>query len=151
VFGALSMMRTGSLSRDSAGAAPEADDDAGEYLFAPQQAETVFQYPGTPAPGSGFGGPAPAYTSAPAASPFAMPMQPPTMSPDAMLRAYAAKHASNTPTLSRAPTAEVVASLKDTGMRVLYKQPDGDAAQVDAGRAASPALIRAGPGARISR
>ncbi|KAF8209681.1 hypothetical protein K438DRAFT_1753332 [Mycena galopus ATCC 62051] len=56
VFGALSMMRTGSLSRDSAGAAPEADDDAGEYLFAPQQAETVFQYPGTPAPGSGFGG-----------------------------------------------------------------------------------------------
>ncbi|KAJ6507091.1 hypothetical protein C8R45DRAFT_816727 [Mycena sanguinolenta] len=74
-------------------------------------------------------------TTASSASPFAMPMQPPTMSPDAMLRAYAAKHAS------------VVGSLKDAGMRVLYK-PEDDA---NPARAASPALIRAGPGARISR
>ncbi|KAJ6507063.1 hypothetical protein C8R45DRAFT_1176756 [Mycena sanguinolenta] len=66
-------------------------------------------------------------TTASSASPFAMPMQPPTMSPDAMLRAYAAKHAS------------------DAGMHVLYK-PDDDA---NPARAASPGLIRAGPGARI--
>ncbi|KAF8209684.1 hypothetical protein K438DRAFT_1753336 [Mycena galopus ATCC 62051] len=46
------VMRTGSLSCDTTGAA----HDAGEYLFEPQQAETVFQYSGTPAPGSGFGG-----------------------------------------------------------------------------------------------
>ncbi|KAJ7702158.1 hypothetical protein B0H14DRAFT_3903957 [Mycena olivaceomarginata] len=51
--------------------------------------EEVFQYPGTPAAGSAFGSPA-----IPAASPFAVPMQPPTMTPDDMLRAYVAKHAS---------------------------------------------------------
>ncbi|KAJ7229746.1 hypothetical protein B0H12DRAFT_221859 [Mycena haematopus] len=158
------VMRTGT------GTDATADADAdGEYLFAPQS-ETVFQYPGTPAPGSAFSSPgsaytAPAYTApaapATASSPFAMPMQPPTMSPDAMLRAYATKHASTTPSLttpsslarasspslaragtpstfartalpslSRKPStapapasrAEVVASIKDTGMRVLYKQ-----------------------------
>jgi hypothetical protein len=149
VFGALSMMRTGNSP-----ASPDAnaeDDDSGDYLFAPpqeQEGETVFQYPGTPAPGSAFGSPA-----IPAASPFAMPMQPPTMSPDDMLRAYAAKHAS---TISASPSplsagrsAEVVPSLRDTGMRVLYKQPDG--AGGNEGRAQSPALIRAGPGARLSR
>ncbi|CAK5270252.1 unnamed protein product [Mycena citricolor] len=43
VFGALSMMRTGE----------NGEDEAGEYLFAP---ETVFAYPGTPAPASGFNG-----------------------------------------------------------------------------------------------
>ncbi|KAF7324317.1 hypothetical protein MSAN_02525200 [Mycena sanguinolenta] len=162
VFGALSLMRTCSTSGSNTNA--NEDDDGDEYLFAPSQSETVFAYPGTPAPGSGFGSPAPSYTSSPApasttpaavstpttassTSPFAMPMQPPTMSPDAMLRAYAAKHASVTPSLSRKATAEVVGSLKDTGMRVLYK-PEDDS---NPARAASPGLIRAGPGARISR
>ncbi|KAF7341761.1 hypothetical protein MSAN_02030400 [Mycena sanguinolenta] len=169
VFGALSLMRTGSTSGSNTNA--NEDDDGDEYLFAPSQSETVFAYPGTPAPGSGFGKwavarralpphtprpPPPAFTTpavvstpttASSTSPFAMPMQPPTMSPDAMLRAYAAKHASVTPSLSRKATAEVVGSLKDTGMRVLYK-PEDDA---NPARAASPGLIRAGPGARISR
>ncbi|KAJ7675420.1 hypothetical protein B0H14DRAFT_3066750 [Mycena olivaceomarginata] len=123
----------------------EADDDAGEYLFAPQQAETVFQYPGTPAPGSAFSSPAIP------ASPFAMPMQPPTMSPDDMLRAYAAKHASTaSSTPSPLARAEVVSSIKDSGMRVLYKPEDEGSAAAGA-RVASPALIRAGPGARVSR
>ncbi|KAJ6523155.1 hypothetical protein B0H19DRAFT_1277026 [Mycena capillaripes] len=69
------------------------------------------------------------------------------MSPDDMLRAYAAKHVS---TISASPsplsavrTAEVMPSLKDTGMLVLYKQPD--CAGGNEGRAQSPALIRAGP------
>ncbi|KAJ6474748.1 hypothetical protein C8R45DRAFT_1010511, partial [Mycena sanguinolenta] len=52
-----------------------------------------------------------------------MPMQPPTMSPDAMLRTYAAKHASVAPSLSCKSTAQVVDSKKDAGMRVLYR-PD---------------------------
>jgi hypothetical protein len=43
-------------------------------------------------------------------------------------------------------TAEVVPSLKDTEMQVLYKQPDGVAGNNR--RAQSPALIRAGPGPR---
>ncbi|KAJ7072126.1 hypothetical protein C8F01DRAFT_953349, partial [Mycena amicta] len=81
VFGALSMMRTG-----GPGAPDDTQDDAGEYLFAPTP-ETVFAYPGTPAASS--------FNSVPS-SPFAMPMslEPMANSPDAMLRAYAAKHAS---------------------------------------------------------
>ncbi|KAF7333232.1 hypothetical protein MSAN_02430600 [Mycena sanguinolenta] len=149
MFGALSLMRIGSISGSNTGT--NEDDDGGEYLFAPSQSETVFAYAGTPAPGSGFGSPAPSYTSSPApafttpaavstpttassTSPFAMPMQPPTMSPDAMLRAYAAKHTSATPSLTRKATAEVVGSLKDTGMRVLYKPED----DLNPARAASP-------------
>ncbi|KAJ6534926.1 hypothetical protein B0H19DRAFT_1184462 [Mycena capillaripes] len=72
-----------------------------------------------------------------------MPMQPPTMSPDAMLRAYAAKHASisGTPSPLSHTTAgaEVVSSIKGTGMR--------QAANGSAGGG----MIRAGPGARLSR
>ncbi|KAJ6507065.1 hypothetical protein C8R45DRAFT_1090703 [Mycena sanguinolenta] len=129
VFGALSLMRTGSTAGNSTGA--NEDDDGGEYLFARAQNETVFAYPATLAPGSGFGSPASSYTSSPgpafvtpavstpttasSASPFAIPMQPPTMSSNAMLRAYAAKHASVTANLSRKSTAEVLGSLKDTG------------------------------------
>ncbi|KAJ7187417.1 hypothetical protein C8R46DRAFT_856244, partial [Mycena filopes] len=81
VFGALSMMRTGTEDDN--------DNDGGEYLFAPPVAETVFAYPGTPAAATS------SFNSTPA-SPFAMPMSTPTMSPDAMLRAYATKkHASS--------------------------------------------------------
>jgi hypothetical protein len=47
-------MRTGGPTSPDANTADNEDDDAGEYLFAPQQAETVFQYPGTPALGSMF-------------------------------------------------------------------------------------------------
>jgi len=140
----LSLMRTGTdpTSPD----ATEGEDDGGDYLFAPVQ-ETVFAYPGTPAPGSsGFGN-----TQVPS-SPFAMPMQPPTMSPDAMLRAYAAKHASTSGTPSplshTTAGAEVVSSIKGTGMRVLYKQPDEAA---NANGSAGGGMIRAGPGARLSR
>ncbi|KAJ6600488.1 hypothetical protein DFH09DRAFT_595930 [Mycena vulgaris] len=190
VFGALSLMRTGGDP-----SSPDADDGDGDYLFAPMP-ETVFAYPGTPAMGS-FNTPAPA-------SPFAMPMSAPTMSPDAMLRAYAATHtdssssssASGSPALSSSPLptaakplallkhktsslkgagssilkggisgkggkpkfvsplsnstagAEVVPTYNGTGMRVLYAQPEegGDAASV-----AGSGMIRAGPGARLSR
>jgi protein tyrosine phosphatase (PTP) superfamily phosphohydrolase (DUF442 family) len=70
-----------------------------------------------------------------------------------MLRAYAAKHASTISTTQRKATvtAEVVHSLKDTGMRVLYNQPDGEEQDRPRKAAASPTLIRAGPGARLSR
>jgi hypothetical protein len=44
-------MRTGT-DPTSPGAA---EDDGGDYLFAPLVTETVFQYPGTLAPGSAFG------------------------------------------------------------------------------------------------
>ncbi|KAJ6534893.1 hypothetical protein B0H19DRAFT_1271571 [Mycena capillaripes] len=248
VFGALSLMRTGT-DPTSSSSDNDAEDDGGDYLFAPVQ-ETVFAYPGTPAPGSsGFGsdpwsaqsvrgvardvlaattflakieavGPevqaasavllvrgnrsvldsardvdaefpymgtrlghflmartcklvhvlpslpsslppshasrlltplAFADTQVPS-SPFAMPMQPPTMSPDAMLRAYAAKHASTSGTPSplshTTAGAEVVSSIKGTGMRVLYKQPDETA---NANGSAGGGMIRAGPGARLSR
>ncbi|KAK7028692.1 hypothetical protein R3P38DRAFT_3267532 [Favolaschia claudopus] len=152
VFGALSLMRTGTSTHNVNGnngtfdnnnmTDMTAEADADEYLFAPP-AETVFQYPGTPAPGSGFGSPnippaLPTGTSstfpASAASPFAMPMQPPTMSPDAMLRAYAAK-TKHTSTATGNSGAEVVSGLKDTGMRVLYSE--GEEA-----RASSPVLMR---------
>ncbi|KAJ7194307.1 hypothetical protein GGX14DRAFT_476497 [Mycena pura] len=143
VFGALSLMRTGGSP-----ASPDGEDEGGDgdYLFAPMP-ETVFAYPGTPA-ASSFN------SSAAPSSPFAMPMSAPTMSPDDMLRAYAAKHAS---TASAAPSplsktttgAEVVPTLQNTGMRILYKQPDASA------RARAPSvaggLIRAGKGARLSK
>jgi hypothetical protein len=73
------------------------------------------------------------------------------MSPDDMLRAYAAKHASTaSSTPSPLARAEVVSSIKDSGMRVLYK-PDDEGSAAAGARVASPALIRAGPGARVSR
>lgn len=138
VFGALSMMRTG-----GPGAPDDTQDDAGEYLFAPTP-ETVFAYPGTPAASS--------FNSVPS-SPFAMPMslEPMANSPDAMLRAYAAKHASTTPSsLSNSSGgAQVVSSLHNTGMRVLYSQPAGPASQ--AGPLRKSTLIRAGKGARLSK
>ncbi|KAJ7076241.1 hypothetical protein B0H15DRAFT_805690 [Mycena belliarum] len=153
VFGALSMMRTGSDSSSADGT-----EDHDQYLFAPVQ-ETVFAYPGTPAPGAAdFGGGA---SPAAPASPFAMPMSKPMMSPDAMLRAYATTHTAPTTAsasraawpapgtkplsvLGRAITrktskqfvsplsnstagAEVVVSIGGTGMRVLYAQPEDGA------------------------
>jgi hypothetical protein len=73
------------------------------------------------------------------------------MSPDDMFRAYAAKHASAaSSTPSPLARAEVVASIKDSGMRVLYK-PDDEGSAAAGARAASLALIRAGPGAQVSR
>ncbi|KAJ7076734.1 hypothetical protein B0H15DRAFT_790285, partial [Mycena belliarum] len=179
VFGALSMMRTG----NSPSTPDAAEDDGGEYLFAPVQ-ETVFSYPGTPVAGAtGFGGASPA---APA-SPFSMPMSKPTMSPDEMLRAYATNHtgpsapssgrSSPAPAtkplsvLSRAITrksskqhfvsplsnsttgAEVVSTISGSGMRVLYAQPETGEADASARTSASSGagMIRAGPGARLSR
>ncbi|KAJ7081038.1 hypothetical protein C8R43DRAFT_343131 [Mycena crocata] len=173
VFGALSMMRTGTE-----------DDDGGdgEYLFAPMP-ETVFAYPGTPAPGAAFNSaPAQAAPAAPATSPFAMPMPASTMSPDEMLRAYAtstaSKHTStSTPGRAGTPTgrnhtsttgrvtpsplsgttagAQVVPTLAGTGMRVLYKQPEEDSGNAGIGSSANvgntSSMIRAGPGARLSR
>ncbi|KAF7321768.1 hypothetical protein MKEN_00698500 [Mycena kentingensis (nom. inval.)] len=140
VFGALSMMRTGGPS------SPETED-TDEYLFAPTP-ETVFAYPGTPAASS--------FNSAAPSSPFAMPMSSvaTSSSPDAMLRAYATKHmsvASNAPsTLSNSTAgAEVVSSLHNTGMRVLYTQQDGQAAAPTPLRKST--LIRAGKGARLSK
>ncbi|KAJ7827823.1 hypothetical protein B0H13DRAFT_2438837 [Mycena leptocephala] len=75
--------------------------------------------------------------------------------PDDILRAYAAKHASTaTATLSplSGTTAgtEVVPSLRGTGMRVLYKQPE-DGVPSAGGNANGGNMIRAGPGARLSR
>jgi hypothetical protein len=54
-------MRTGGPSSSSSNTPSTngEDDDGGdgEYLFAPVRSETVFAYPGTPAPGQGgFGG-----------------------------------------------------------------------------------------------
>jgi hypothetical protein len=46
--------------------------------------------------------------------------------------------------------AEVVPSLRGTGMRVLYKQPE-DGAPSAGGNANGGNMIRAGPGARLSR
>jgi hypothetical protein len=89
------------------------------------------------------------------APPFAMSMNAPTIPPDDILRAYAAKHASTaTATLSplSGTTAgtEVVPSLRGTGMRVLYKQPE-DGVPSAGGNANGGNMIRAGPGARLSR
>nr|GAT43500.1 predicted protein [Mycena chlorophos] len=141
VFGALSMMRTGG--------SPEAEEDnAGDYLFAPMP-ETVFAYPGTPA-ASSFNSTAPLATTP--TSPFAMPMstEPMASSPDAMLRSYAAKHASAagapSPLSHSTGGAEVVSSLHNTGMRVLY---DGAPSQPAPLRKTT--LIRAGKGARVSK
>ncbi|KAJ7717784.1 hypothetical protein B0H16DRAFT_1475884 [Mycena metata] len=138
------VMRTG---------ADDADSEGGDYLFAPPVAETVFAYPGTPAASSFNSTP---NATAPA-SPFAMPMSAPTMSPDAMLRAYATKKKHTSSSTKHTSGAEVVPTLKNTGMRVLYKQPEEEAAGSASGSesgevlgGAAP-LIRAGPGARLSR
>ncbi|KAF8207488.1 hypothetical protein K438DRAFT_1815028 [Mycena galopus ATCC 62051] len=77
--------------------------------------------------------PASTYPPAPASAPVDV---------DAMFRAYVAKNAPNTLTVTRAPTAEVVATLKNTGIHNLYKQLDGNAAQWNDGSTAGPAQIR---------
>ncbi|KAJ7100340.1 hypothetical protein C8R44DRAFT_946713 [Mycena epipterygia] len=76
------------------------------------------------------------------ASPFAMPMTAPTISPDDMLRAYAAKHASTAtatpyPLTGTTAGAEVVPSLRGTGMRVFYKQLEDGGRDYDPGGAGS--------------
>ncbi|KAJ7219013.1 hypothetical protein B0H12DRAFT_1241493 [Mycena haematopus] len=144
-------------------------DEVGDSLFPPQQSEMAFQYPGnlsalvlslifcfqsTPIPSLQTPPTPPPHLSRRRSSP--------TLSPDAMLRAYAAKHASVTPSLLRAPSAnpslsrthhqtrlhctttEVVPSVKDTWMRVLCKQIAGEGE--GKGRAASPGLIWEGWG-----
>ncbi|KAJ7757172.1 hypothetical protein B0H14DRAFT_3511952 [Mycena olivaceomarginata] len=141
VFGALSIMRTGGPTAPDANTADNEDDDTGEYLFAPQQAETVFQYLGTPA-GERVQQPRHprlALRHAHAAS-------------DHVPRRHAPRLRRSTPSSTPGPLAcaEVVALIKDSGMRVLYKPEDESSAAVGA-RTASPALIRAGPGARVSR
>ncbi|KAJ7716457.1 hypothetical protein B0H16DRAFT_1741264 [Mycena metata] len=136
------LMRTG---------ADDTDSEGGDYLFAPPVAETVFVYPGTPAASS--------FNSSPnaSASPFAMPMSAPTMSPDAMLRAYATKKKHTSSSTKHTSGAEVVPTLKNTGMHVLYTQPEddspGSAGSSESGEVLGGAapLIRAGPGARLSR
>ncbi|KAJ7451086.1 hypothetical protein FB451DRAFT_1051600 [Mycena latifolia] len=149
VFGALSMMRTGADPTS-----PDATD--GED--------------GDPA--------SPPMPSAAPASPFAMPMSAPTMSPDDMLRAYAATHtATGSPIMATKPLAplgrsitrktskptfvsplsnstagaEVVSTYTGTGMRVLYAQPEEGAGGESAAGARGSGMIRAGPGARLSR
>jgi hypothetical protein len=79
----------------------------------------------------------------------------PTISPDDMLRAYAAKHdrtatATPSPLSGTTAGAAVVPSLRSTDMRVLYKQPEDDAPSAG-GNADGGNMIRAGPGARWSR
>ncbi|KAJ7032681.1 hypothetical protein C8F04DRAFT_1261761 [Mycena alexandri] len=94
----------------------------------------------------------------PPASPFAMPMSAPTMSPDAMLRAYATKKKHTSSSTKHTSGAEVVPTLKNTGMRVLYKQPEDEvagsasASSSESGEVLGGAapLIRAGPGARLT-
>ncbi|KAJ7771265.1 hypothetical protein DFH07DRAFT_734583, partial [Mycena maculata] len=77
VFGALSLMRTGSTAGSPNANSPDGAEDAGDdYLFAPSHTNPLL--------------PAPSAPSAPASSPFAMRMSAAAMSPDDMLRAYAA-------------------------------------------------------------
>ncbi|KAJ7641836.1 hypothetical protein FB45DRAFT_737774 [Roridomyces roridus] len=169
VFGALSLMRTGSTSGQHI--ANGSEEDGGDYLFAPTNLTT---------------GPA-------SSSPFPMPMQQSAMSPDEMLRAYARTQpaapssdsgssgrsspsilskalplalksrtrASTHSNIGKSPLAkvsplsnsshgaQVVPSLHGTGMRVLYDQ--GTGASASAGDAEKGKVIPAGPNARLSR
>ncbi|KAJ7882732.1 hypothetical protein B0H14DRAFT_3433217 [Mycena olivaceomarginata] len=125
----------------------------GDYLFAPPVAETVFAYPGTPAASSFNSTP---NATAPA-SPFAMPMSAPTMSPDAMLHAYATKKKHTSSSTKHTSGAEVVPSSRTPACVSCTSsprtRPRGSASGSENGEVLGGAapLIRAGPRARLSR